>query len=202
MNKTESQDLDTTPILIPLEANLPTEAPTSVNGGQKPQSNPDSDDQEPLLELEHEEEDESRPFTDLGPFTISSSSDQGEDESPRTTRDVLQVAAPGSTSHQEGRKLPDKYVTIPILRNITLGIFSCMTLLVLLNTLVSIMVCQGASLATRVLGEANLFSVLKEALDDKPRCGPRIFKGHRNITELVSALLNFALNRGVGLHRP
>ena len=46
MNKTESQDLDTTPILIPLEASLPTEVPTSMNDKQEPQSNPDSDDGE------------------------------------------------------------------------------------------------------------------------------------------------------------
>ena len=120
------------------------------------------------MEPEHEEEDKSRAFTDLGPFTISSSSDQGEDESPRTAGDVLQVAAPGSTSHHEGSKSPDRYVTNLTLRNITLGIFSCMTLLVLLHTLAPTMVCQGASLATRALDEANLFSVLKY--------GPRIFK--------------------------
>ena len=173
-----------------------------MNVGEEPQSNPHPNNQEPSLDPEHEKEDKSRPFTDLGPSTISSSSDQGEDESPRTTRDVLQDAAPGSTSHHKGRKSPDGYVTTPILRSIMLGILSCMALLVFLNTLVPIMVCQGASLATRVLGEANLFSVLKEAFDDEPRCGPRIFKGHGNITELVSALLNFAVNRGVGLPRP
>ena len=174
MNKTESQDLDSTPILIPLEANLPIEVPTSMNDEQEPQSNPDSDDQDPLLEPENEEEDESRPPTDLGPTTISSSPDQGRDKSPSTPGNVLQDAAPGSTSHQEGSKSHDRYTTNPTLRNITLGIFSCMTLLVLLNTLVPTMVCQGASLATRALDEANLFSVLK--------CGPRIFKSYGNIT--------------------
>ena len=93
MNKTESQNQDTTPTLIPLEANLPTEIPTPTN-----------DDQDPLSEPEHEEEDESRPSTDLGPTTISSSPDQGRDKSPSTSGNVLQDAAPGSTSHHEGSK--------------------------------------------------------------------------------------------------
>ena len=168
MNKTESQDLDTTPALVPLEARLPTEAPTSVNVGQKPQGNPDSNDQEPSLDPEHEKEDESKPFTDLGLSTISNSSDQEEDESPRKTRDILQVnekasgkktsdqanncsdkytpndedAAPGTSSHYKGRKSPDSYVTISILRGIMLGILSCIGLLVFLNTLVPTIVCQ------------------------------------------------------------
>ena len=62
MNKTEDQNLDTTPALVPLEASLPTETPTSMDVGQKPQSNPDPNDQEPSLDPEHEKEDESKPF--------------------------------------------------------------------------------------------------------------------------------------------
>ena len=193
MNKTESQNQDTTPILIPLEANLPTEVPTSTNDEQEPQSNPDSDDQDPLSEPEHEEEDESRPSTDLGPTTISSSLDQGRDKSPSTSGNFLQDAAPGSTSHQEGSKSPDRYTTNPTLRNITLGIFSCMTLMMLLHILAPTTACQGVNLAARALDEANLFSVLKY--------GPRILESYGNVTELARALLNFAV-RGAGLTRP
>ena len=82
------------------------------------------------------------------------------------------------------------------------GILSFIALLVLLNTLVPTIVCQAANLAMRVLGEANPFSVLKEAFDDEPRCGAGILKNRGNITEFLSALLNFAINRGVGLPRP
>ena len=80
-----------------------------------------------------------------------------------------------------------------------LGILSCIGLLVFLNTLVPAIACQGAGLTTRALCEATQFSVLRGALDEEPQWGPRIFKDHGNITKLVSALLNFAVNRGVGL---
>ena len=128
MDKTECQNQDTTPTLIPLEANLPTEVPTPMN-----------DDQDSSSEPEHE----------------------GRDKSPSTSGDVLQDAAPDSTSHQEESKLSDRHTTNLTLHNIALGIFSCMTLMMLLHILAPTMACQGVNLAERALDGANLFSFLK-----------------------------------------
>ena len=112
------------------------------------------------------------------------------------------TAAPNTVSQNERRKSPDSYVTTSILRSIMLGILSCIGLLIFLSTLAPAIACQGAGLTTRVLGEATQFSVLRGVLDKELQWGPRIFKDHGNITRLVNALLNYAVNKGVGQLQP
>ena len=79
------------------------------------------------------------------------------------------------------------------LRNIALGMFYGMTLMMLLHMLIPTTTYQGVNLAVRALDETNLFSFVK--------CGPRILENYENITELARVLLNFTA-RGAGLHRP
>ena len=82
MDKTECQNQDTTPTLIPLEANLPTEVPTPMN-----------DDQDPSSKPEHEVRDKS-PGTSgdaLQDAVLDSTSHQEESQSSdrRTTNPTL-----------------------------------------------------------------------------------------------------------------
>ena len=83
-----------------------------------------------------------------------------------------------------------------------LGILSCIGLLVFLSILAPATACKKAGLTTRVLGEATQFSVLRGVLDKELQWGPRIFKDHGNVTRLANALLNYAVNKGVGQLQP
>ena len=96
-----------------------------------------------------------------------------------TPMNALQDTAPGSTGHQEGDQSPGRHTTSLTSHNIALGMFYCMTFMILLHMLVPTTMYQGVNLAVRALDGTNLFSFLK--------CGPRILESYGNVTELAKA---------------
>ena len=106
---------------------------------------------------------------------------------------TLQDTSPSLTDHQERDQPPSRHMTNLTSRNIALGMFYGMTLVILLHMLVPTTMYQGMNLVVRALDKASLFSSVK--------CGPRILGNYENITRLARALLDFTA-RGAGLQRP
>ena len=106
-----------------------------------------------------------------------------------TLMNALQDTSPSSTDHQ-GRDQPPSNLTS---RNIALGMFYGMTLVILLHMLVPTTMYQGMNLIVRALDRAGLFSSVK--------CGPRFLGNYENITRLARTLLDLTA-RGAGLQQP
>ena len=110
-----------------------------------------------------------------------------------TLMNALQDTSPSSTDYQERDQPSSRHTTSLTSRNVALGMFYGMTLVMLLHMLVPTTMYQGMNFAMRALDKASLFSFVK--------CGPRILENYENITRLARALLDFTA-RGAGLQRP
>ena len=106
---------------------------------------------------------------------------------------ALQDTDSSSTDHQEEYQSSARHTTGLTSRNIALGMFYGMTLMMLLHMLIPTTMYQGVNLAVRALDETNLFSFTQ--------CGPRIRENYENVTRLARTLLDFVARRA-GLHRP
>ena len=106
---------------------------------------------------------------------------------------ALQDTDSSSTDHQEEYQSSARHTTGLTSRNIALGMFYGMTLMMLLHMLIPTTMYQGVNLAVRALDETNLFSFTQ--------CGPRIRENYENVTRLARMLLDFVARRA-GLHRP
>ena len=110
-----------------------------------------------------------------------------------TLMNTLQDTSPSSTDHQGRDQPPSRHTSNLTSRNIALGMFYGMTLVILLHMLVPTTMYQGMNLIVRALDRAGLFSSVK--------CGPRFLGNYENITRLARTLLDLTA-RGAGLQRP
>ena len=106
---------------------------------------------------------------------------------------TLQDTSPSSTDYQERDQPSSRHTTNLTSRNVALGMFYGMTLVILLHMLVPTTMYQGMNLIARALDRAGLLSSVK--------CGPRFLGNYENITRLARTLLDFTA-RGAGLQRP